>query len=92
MDKLASIDAGDGSLLDHTTLMMGGSQISSHSGSNFPMMLAGGKKLGFKHGQHVKWQKNERSASDLYFTILQQLGCPVGGFKESKGDLSEILG
>jgi hypothetical protein len=91
MDKLASIDAGDGSLLDHTALMMGGSQISSHSGSNFPMMLAGGKKLGFKHGQHVKWKKDERSASDLYFTILQQLGCPVAGFKESKSDLSEIL-
>lgn len=91
MDKLESIKASDGSLLDHTTLMMGGSQISSHSGSNFPMMLAGGKKLGFKHGQHVKWKKDERSASDLYMTILQQLRCPVEKFKESKGDLSEIL-
>lgn len=91
MDKLDSIKASDGSLLDHTTLMMGGSQISSHSGSNFPMMLAGGKKLGFKHGQHVKWKKDERSASDLYMTILQQLRCPVEKFKESKGDLSEIL-
>jgi hypothetical protein len=91
MDKLESIKASDGSLLDHTTLMMGGSQISSHSGSNFPMMLAGGKKLGFRHGQHVKWDKDERSASDLYMTILQQLRCPVEKFKESKGDLSEIL-
>ena len=91
MDKLESIKASDGSLLDHTTLMMGGSQISSHSGSNFPMMLAGGKKLGFKHGQHVKWKKDERSASDLYLTILQQLRCPVQEFKESKSNLSEIL-
>lgn len=91
MDKLDAVKASDGSLLDHTTLLMGGSQISSHSGSNFPMMIAGGRKLGFKHGQHVKWKKDERSASDLYFTILQQLGCPVGKFKESTGDLSEIL-
>jgi len=91
MDKLESIKASDGSLLDHTTLMMGGSQISSHSGSSFPMLLAGGKKLGFKHGQHVRWEKDERSASDLYLTILQQLRCPVEKFKESKGDLSEIL-
>jgi hypothetical protein len=91
MDKLKAIESKDGTLLDHTVLMMGGSQISSHSGKNFPMLLAGGKKLGFKHGQHVKWQGDTKSASDLYLTILQQMGCPVKSFKESKGVLSEIL-
>jgi len=91
MDKLNSIEASDGTLLDHTVLLLGGSQISSHSGSSFPMLLAGGRKLGFKHGQHVKWKGNEKPASDLYLTILQQLGCPVKSFKESKGPLTEIL-
>lgn len=89
--KLKSIETKDGTLLDHTVLMMGGSQISSHSGKNFPMLLAGGKKLGFKHGQHVKWKNDTKSASDLYLTILKQMGCPVNRFKESKGVLSEIL-
>lgn len=91
MDKLQSIEASDGTLLDHTVLLLGGSQISSHSGSSFPMLLAGGKRLGFKHGQHIKWKGNERPASDLYLTILQQLGCPVTSFKESRGPISEIL-
>jgi len=91
MDKLQRIETNEGNLLDHTVLMMGGSQISSHSGSNFPMLLAGGKKLGFKHGQHVKWKGDTKSASDLYLTILQQMGCPVERFKESKGALSELL-
>ncbi|QDU92482.1 DUF1552 domain-containing protein [Lignipirellula cremea] len=91
MDKLSAIEASDGSLLDHTVLMLGGSQISSHSGSSFPLLLAGGNKLGFRHGQHLKWKSNERSASDLYLTILQQLGCPVESFKESKGPISELL-
>ncbi len=91
MDKLHAIEAHGGTLLDHTVLLLGGSQISSHSGSNFPMLLAGGNKLGLKHGQHVKWKGNEKSASDLYLTILQQLGCPVNSFKESTGPLSEIL-
>jgi len=72
-------------------LLLGGSQISSHSGSSFPLLLAGGKKLGFKHGQHIKWKSNERSASDLYLTILQQLRCSVDSFKESKGPISELL-
>lgn len=91
MDKLATIEASDGTLLDHTVLLMGGSQISSHSGSSFPLLLAGGNKLGFRHGQHLKWKGDERSASDLYLTILQQLGCPVTSFKESKGPISELL-
>ena len=91
MDKLDSIEASDGTLLDHTVLLMGGSQISSHSGKSFPMLLAGGNKLGFKHGQHLKWKGNTRSASDLYLTILQQLRCPVESFKESKGPITELL-
>ena len=91
MDKLQAIEAKNGTLLDHTVLLLGGSQISSHSGGSFPMLLAGGKRLGFKHGQHVKWKGNEKPASDLYLTILQQLGCPVKSFKESSGPLSEVL-
>ena len=91
MDKLKSIQAGSGSLLDHTVLLLGGSQISSHSGASFPMLLAGGKQLGFRHGQHVRWKRDERSASDLYLTILQQLRCPVETFKESKQPISELL-
>ena len=91
MDKLKSIEAKDGSLLDHTVLLMGGSQISSHSGKSFPMLLAGGKKLGFRHGQHWKWKNDDKPASNLYLTLLQQLGCPVKSFKESTGILSELL-
>ncbi len=92
MDRLSAIEASDGTLLDHTVLLLGGSQISSHSGSSFPLLLAGGNKLGFRHGQHLKWKGNERSASDLYLTILQQLRCPVESFKESKGRIGELVG
>lgn len=91
MDKLQAIESKDGTLLDHTVLLLGGSQISSHSGGSFPMLLAGGKRLGFKHGQHLKWKGDQRPASDLYLTILQQLGCPVKSFKESKAPISEML-
>ncbi|SVA15880.1 uncharacterized protein METZ01_LOCUS68734 [marine metagenome] len=91
MDKLKSIEAHEGTLLDHTVLLLGGSQISSHNGGSFPMLLAGGRKLGFKHGQHIKWPGGTKPASDLYLTILQQMGCPVKSFKESSGPIGEIL-
>ena len=91
MDKLKAIETSKGTLLDHTVLLLGGSQISSHSGGSFPMLLAGGRNLGFKHGQHLKWKGGTKPASDLYLTILQQMGCPVRKFKESQGPIAEIL-
>jgi hypothetical protein len=89
--KLKGIRATDGTLLDHTVILFGGAQISSHSGKSFPTLLAGGRKLGFKHGQHVKWDGDKTPISNLYLTILQQLGCPVKSFKESSGPLGEVL-
>jgi Protein of unknown function (DUF1552) len=91
MGKLRAIEAKDGNLLDHTVLLFGGAQIHSHSGKSFPTLLAGGRKLGFRHGQHLKWEQGKRPMSDLYLTILQQLGCPAASFKESKGPISELL-
>ncbi len=92
MDKLKTVRSADGTLLDHTVLLFGGAQISSHSGKSFPTLLAGGRNLGFKHGQHLKWESDKRPMSDLYLTILQQLGCPVTNFKESAGPITELLG
>jgi len=42
-------------------------------------------------GQHVKYDSEKKPMSDLYLTILQQLGCPVKSFKESASPLSEVL-
>ncbi|MEM7012201.1 MAG: DUF1552 domain-containing protein [Verrucomicrobiota bacterium] len=91
MDKLQSIEAAEGTLLDHTAIVFGGAQTASHVGSSFPTILAGGNALGFKHGSHTKWPLDTRPMSDLYLTILQQLGCPVDSFKESSGTISEVL-
>lgn len=91
MDRLNAVEASEGPLLDHAVLLLGGSQISSDSGSNFPLLLACGNKLGFRHDQHLKWEGEKRTASDLYLTMLQQFGCPVKSLKESKGSISEIL-
>lgn len=90
VEKLQSRKASDGTLLDHTVLLLGGVQISSHSGKSFPTLLAGGRKLGFRHGQHLKWDSDKKPMSDLYLTILQQLGCPVKSFKESTGPITEV--
>lgn len=91
IDKLKETRAADGTLLDHTVILFGGAQVSSHSGKSFPTLLAGGRKLGFRHGQHLKWESERKPMSDLYLTILRQLGCPVTAFKESAGSISELI-
>ena len=90
--RLQSTRAKDGTLLDRTVILFGGAQISSHSGTSFPTIRAGGRGLGVRHGQHLKWPTDTRPMSDLYLTILQRLGCPVDAFKESAAPIAEILG
>ncbi|NRA36592.1 MAG: DUF1552 domain-containing protein [Planctomycetes bacterium] len=91
MKKLKDTQVSNGTLLDNTAILFGGAQVRSHSGDNFPTILAGGKALGFKHGQHLQYKKKTVPMSDLYLTILQQLGCPVKSFKESRGNISPLL-
>ncbi len=55
LDQLTSASEGDETLLD-TTQVLWGSGMSyghSHGNANLPTILAGGKSLGLKHGQHV---------------------------------------
>jgi len=55
LDRLAEVKDGEGSFLD-TTLSLYGSGMAyghSHGNANLPTVVAGGRKLGLKHGRHV---------------------------------------
>ncbi len=45
--------AGSGSMLDNTLLLFGSASSAFHLSRNYPLILAGGKHMGFKHGQYV---------------------------------------
>ena len=57
LDQLQSIRDGDDSLLDRTMVLFGSgmSYGHSHGNANLPTILAGGKGLGLKHGQHIDY-------------------------------------
>ena len=44
---------GDGSLLDNTLLFFGSASSAFHLSRNYPLILAGGKSMGFTHGQYL---------------------------------------
>ncbi len=47
--------AGEGSMLDNTLLLFGSASSAFHLSRNYPLLLAGGKSMGFKHGQYLDY-------------------------------------
>ena len=55
LDRLSEVQDADGPLLE-TTMALYGSGMAyghSHGNANLPIILAGGSKLGLKHGRHI---------------------------------------
>ena len=81
------------SLLESTVVLFGSGMgnASSHSSRNLPIMVAGG---GFKGGKHYRFERqggDGRPLSDLFVTILQQLGIEQITFSTSTSNLNHLL-
>lgn len=50
--------AGEGSMLDNTLILFGSASSAFHLSRNYPLILAGGKKMGFTHGQYLDFAGN----------------------------------
>lgn len=47
--------AGTGSMLDNTLLLFGSASSAFHLSRNYPLVLAGGSNMGFKHGRYLNY-------------------------------------
>lgn len=93
LDRLASIDDGGGSLLDHTMLGYSSGMGIGHSKTNLPTMLAGGGGLGIRHQTHVEFPNDSpQPLSSLWQTMVEKMGVEVGDeFQDSPGPIEEVL-
>ena len=90
MQNLASKLDGDQRLLDRTMILFGSNMgdANTHDNTNLPILLAGG---GFRHGQHLAFKRdNNTPLSNLFVTMLQNMGLDADAFGSSTGTLSEI--
>ncbi|HBE67656.1 MAG TPA: hypothetical protein DDW52_05850, partial [Planctomycetaceae bacterium] len=55
----------DGSLLENTLLYYGCSTSRTHLAANYPLILAGGQRLGFRHGSFRTFDESKVRLSDL---------------------------
>ena len=87
LTKLKSTMEGNGKLLDHTSVLFGSNlgNANAHDPSNLPIFLAGG---GFNHGSYVTTAKKDgKPLSNLFVTILQNVGIETDQFAASTGTL-----
>ncbi|MCA9058995.1 MAG: DUF1552 domain-containing protein, partial [Planctomycetaceae bacterium] len=47
--------AGEGSMLDNTLLLFGSASSAFHLSRNYPLILTGGRNMGFRHGQYLNY-------------------------------------
>lgn len=95
LEKASEIREANGkSLLDNTVTLFGSGMgnASSHSNKDLPLILAGG---GFKHGQHLKFEKDkargiQTPACNLFVSMLQRFGVETDRFNTSTGTLTGI--
>ena len=90
LTRLSAIREGETRVLDRTLAMFGSGTSSTHNARNYPIVLAGGKDFGLRHGQYIK-AREERPLGDLFVTMLQRLDFPVRKFADNAGEFSEIV-
>jgi len=84
LDNLRSTPDGDGSLLDHSSVLYGSalSDGMGHIHHDVPTLLVGGGGGKIKGGRHLRYQ--DVPFSNLLLTLLDITGVPAEGFLDPK--------
>lgn len=90
LEKLKTTPDGDGSLLDHSTIIYGAgmSDGNSHSPYDLPVLVAGGE-ADRKGGCHVQYPKGTPLAN-LHLTLMDRLGLRVDKIGDSTGEFKDL--
>jgi hypothetical protein len=92
VQRLAAVDEGDGTLLDHTGILATSdvSQGRNHSIDEYPVLLAG--KMGgyLKPGQHYRSGSGE-NVSKIALTMAQGMGLSLPSFGYDAGETDSVV-
>ena len=94
LKRLRDTPEGDGNMLDRTLVLWGSAHPhASHSTRNYPIQIAGGNKLGFKHGKmHMFTGDKKVPLANLFVSMLNAVDTPVKSFADSTGAMTELTG
>jgi hypothetical protein len=91
LEKLKTTADGDGSLLDHSVVMLGSGlgNPDVHDHLNLPIVVAGGAG-NLKGGRHIKYAQPTPLAN-VHLTMLDLVGVNLDTFGDSSGRVPELL-
>jgi len=86
LDKLRSTPDGDGTLLDHSVVVLGSSMANAneHDHAPVPMLVAGGASGRIRGGRHVR-VADRTPQSNLWLTLIDRFGIKMESFGDSTG-------
>jgi hypothetical protein len=88
--SLQQTEEHEGSLLDHTSVLLTSNlgNASSHDNRNMPVLFAGG---GFQHGRHLAFDREKNyPLPNLFVSVLQQTGLTFDRFASSTGTMTGL--
>jgi hypothetical protein len=93
VDKLSKQPEGDGTVLDHTLFLYGTgiSDSNTHFHDDLPIALIAGKATGIKGGRYIRYAKST-PITNLYLTILENMGISVDKLGDSTGKVGRLNG
>ena len=94
LQRLRDTKEGDSNLLDRTVVLWGSAHPhASHGTQNYPIQVAGGNALGFKHGKLHAFEGNKKvPLANLFVSMLDAVDVPTEKFADSTGAMTEIRG
>ena len=92
VEKLKTTEDGDGTLLDHTTYLLGSGlgNPNVHDHRNLPIVVASGAGSKIRGGRHVRYDELTPLAN-LHLTLLDDVGVRLDEFADSTGRLGEVI-
>jgi len=91
VDRMENTYDEYGSLLDNTLILYGSACSSTHNANNCPLILAGGSKLGVKHGSYEVFDAKKVHLSNLFVSMLNKVGIETESFADSTGELPSTM-
>ena len=94
---LSATHEGESRMLDRTMVLFGsgmnsGTATGDHSPKNVPLLVAGGKALGLKHGQHLAFNPDKHPPlSNVLLTVLQKAGLETDKFSDATSTLAGLV-
>lgn len=89
LSRLQQYRDPDSSVLDNTIVLFGSGASTTHNPTNLPTLVAGGARMGLKHGIH--WRRPNTKMSDFFLSILRSMKIDEPAFADSTGVIRDSI-